>query len=326
MKPNTHLFKEKLKEIEKSDWVGNRAWWLKFVFHFTNIHNAVQILQSERLCSRNLAAKEELMKTDNASEEVMRVTEDKWKNYVRFYFRPRTPTQYYNEGFKTRKMIESSGLTAHCPVPVFFLFDSLSMLSMDGSYFTYGNLARSPEVYYEGKDFKEMPFQNIYHDDWKGFDDKIIFNRHAELIVENECQLNHLKYIVCRSQAEKETLVSLYNNFQGNVVEPHKIIVRPRLNMFYRKCFYIEKVSLGIDSIEIKFNKGEYFDEKYKLLIELYKINTDELITWKNDEFPPQTSLKLKFKEERPEYVLTIYIEDHIAYKSQYVYEYPLPF
>lgn len=79
---------------------GKAKQWCRYAFHYTDISNAVEILSSGMLYSRNLALKAELMHNDNASRQVIDCTKSDVTDCVRFYFRPLTPTQYYNEGFK----------------------------------------------------------------------------------------------------------------------------------------------------------------------------------------------------------------------------------
>src|SRR5665213_3437916 len=73
-----------------------RNWWPTFLFHFTDIQNAVGILTDGKLLARSKGA----ITTDIASKQVIDHTDSEWKDYVRFYLRPRTPTQYKNEGFR----------------------------------------------------------------------------------------------------------------------------------------------------------------------------------------------------------------------------------
>lgn len=101
------------------------------------------------------------MVTDNASLDVLRNTDEEWKKYVRLYFRPRTPTQNNNEGFRPEFYRENN---AHCPVPVYFLFSSKKLLSRKNVYFSKKGLANyGSKVYSDFKRFKELPFELIYH-------------------------------------------------------------------------------------------------------------------------------------------------------------------
>jgi len=81
---------------------AKRKYWPRFAFHFTDILNAVSILKTGAIVSRNYAQQNGIMINDNASSSVIENTSASVENNVRLYFRPRTPTQYYNEGFQTK--------------------------------------------------------------------------------------------------------------------------------------------------------------------------------------------------------------------------------
>ncbi|MFC6290159.1 DarT ssDNA thymidine ADP-ribosyltransferase family protein [Levilactobacillus angrenensis] len=86
--------------------------WPRFAYHFTDILNAVNILKEEHIYSRNYAIQNGLMRNDNASNQVISQTSSDVGNYVRLYFRPKTPTQFYNEGFQVKSSRKSYMLTA----------------------------------------------------------------------------------------------------------------------------------------------------------------------------------------------------------------------
>lgn len=196
-KQNARLIRQYLATLKKQGWMGTaRSWWPDHVFHVTDILNAVQILREGALLSRTEALARELMETDNASPQIISQTEDRWKDYVRLYLRPRTPTHYQSEGFRPADL---RSYDAHCPVPVCLLFDSYSVLSRSDTQFTDGNLASSPNVYSEASDLQKIPFEYVYHD--SRFEpeerDKIIFHRNAEVIVPGELDLGSLRFIGC---------------------------------------------------------------------------------------------------------------------------------
>ena len=71
-----------------------------YAYHYTDATNAKNILTEGFLYSRQQVVARNLMRNDNASSGVISHTVDSSKDYVRFYFRPLTPTQFYNEGYK----------------------------------------------------------------------------------------------------------------------------------------------------------------------------------------------------------------------------------
>jgi hypothetical protein len=55
--------------------LGNLDWWPRYVYHFTDVHNAANILQNGYLYSRTKAANRGLMKVDNASPDIIEQTQ-----------------------------------------------------------------------------------------------------------------------------------------------------------------------------------------------------------------------------------------------------------
>ena len=95
------------------------SWWPKFAFHYTDVTNAVSILSSGFLYSRADATHLRVMENDNASRQVIDMTDSAVVSKVRFYFRPLTPTQYYNEGYKHPALRYDGDENANVPVPIF---------------------------------------------------------------------------------------------------------------------------------------------------------------------------------------------------------------
>lgn len=131
--------------------LGNLSWWPRYLYHFTDVQNAANILQTGYLYSRHEAQRQGMMTVDNASPTVIQQTLAEHYQYVRLYFRPRTPTQYLNEGIRPLSQRELGG--AHCPVPVFFCFDALSVLSQSETLFSNGNMGSNRVEYDNSRDF-----------------------------------------------------------------------------------------------------------------------------------------------------------------------------
>jgi hypothetical protein len=210
-KTDEKAFIDYIDSLKNERWLDkSRSWWPRFIFHFTNIDNAIQILECGHLKCRSELEKSGGMATDNASETIIQQTSDRWKDYVRMYFRPRTPTQHNNEGYRPEGQRE---LSSHCPVPVYFLFDSKQLLTRKNVYFSKGSLASgtTTEIYSDSTSFKEIPFKYVYHDSrFDPYDrDDIIYHRQAEVVVPDQLDFDNLKGIFCRSEAEYQTLLEL---------------------------------------------------------------------------------------------------------------------
>ncbi len=298
---------------------GYQSWWHKFLFHYTDISNIISILNSGKLYSRNKALELGLMQNDNADDDVIGNTGLSAKDYVRFYFGALTPTQYHNEGFKSRNKIQHN---AHCPVPVFLLFDFVKLLAREDSKFSSGNIASSGvDIYNEIEDLNQLEFENIYHRGSTFHESNprhITYCRHAEVLIPNELNIyDYIKYVFVRSEAEKQTL--LYH-LDSNTKQKLEQKIRIHTNgLFYADRFYIENIRLDDDMFHISFSKAtsDRFDFVFNIT------NNDTGLNYKEEI--PQVSLESKtvtFKI-KSEYVsknmsLEIKIDGSLAYEHNF--------
>lgn len=59
-------------------------WWTRYAFHYTHVSNAANILTSGQLLSRDSALELHVMDNDNASRQVIDVTQRHVTSRVRF--------------------------------------------------------------------------------------------------------------------------------------------------------------------------------------------------------------------------------------------------
>jgi hypothetical protein len=124
------------------------------IYHFTHLFNVLEVLKSRKILSRNRALELSKLKFDSAGGVVGRTA--KAHSFARFYYRPSTPTQFYNECLgwdcdmtihqgNKEKSYYSKALTLglpKCPIPVFLEFDLKEVLSKMSSlcYYSDGNM------------------------------------------------------------------------------------------------------------------------------------------------------------------------------------------
>lgn len=134
-----------------------------YIYHFTHMYNAVEVIRSRKILSRDRAEELGLLKYDSAGSVVTR--SNLAHPYARFYFRPCTPTQYYNEalgadsrlGYYNKrgewksKYPKAIGLgLPKCPIPIFFRFDLEEVLALipERCYYSDRNMqSNNPHVY-----------------------------------------------------------------------------------------------------------------------------------------------------------------------------------
>ncbi|KHD89032.1 MAG: hypothetical protein OM95_06165 [Bdellovibrio sp. ArHS] len=255
-KPDAQEICDSIDCLREELWLGDsRKWWPKYLVHFTDIKNAIQIISEGKLLSRSALGSRGGIPLDVANQEIIGSTRSAVTEHVRLYFKPRPPMQYQIEGFRP------SRTDKHCPVPVVFLFDSKAVLSLANSKFSAGNLASSnATLMSSADDFIQLPFKDIYHD--QAFhpnmdsDDrqKIIFHRHAEVVVPDQLPLDgFLRNIWCRSKAEKETLVH-HLSYKAWKKYKDKIGANPKYPLFYERWTFIKDVQLSKEKIVVKFH------------------------------------------------------------------------
>lgn len=195
--------------IEKNCEKYYPAWWPKYAYHFTDVTNIIGILSLGMLYSRAQATRKGVMGNDNASKQVIDMTATRTTSYARFYFRPLTPTQYNNEGFKHIQLRYDGDINANIPVAIFLIFDLESLLKTEGVLFSAeGQAGYGKPLFYGEKAFARLPFDKIYSDG--PCDSDTIRYRHAEILCPDYYAIDgSLRMIVCRNECEKATLLNL---------------------------------------------------------------------------------------------------------------------
>ena len=330
MKPDTDEIRDCLANLAKQDWLRRteRRWWPQFVFHYTDIRNAVRILQEGYLYSRKYLEDHDRVVVSSGSFSVLAGTNTDIKDCVRLYFRPKTPTQYYAEGIRSQVALLASRFSdAHCPVPVFFLFDSTEVLSRDDCRFSDGNLgSHRAQTFSTADELEQLPWKKIYHTGWIDYSEAessdIVFHRHAEVIVPRKLDLSSLRYIYCRSDAERKTLLHLLpmhlrDRYQG------KIVATARSDLFYRQQTFIETVRLSSDAVYVRFSPETRSPGPFRLRVDLeagFLRNSGEV-----EEFRLREPYVLKIPLSATSYTIRLSLDDHLAYANRYE-ETELPF
>ena len=248
--------REHLAALKSAAWLGTaRRWWPDYLFHCTDVRNVVSILNSGALLSRVQAEQYGSLRVDIAAPEIIAHTDARLRDYVRLYFRPRTPAQYNNEGFKPKGQWRYN---SHCPVPVYLLFDAFAVLSRADSVFTDGNAAAARVSPNSSAEYlRQIPFELVYHDSPIYSSDRnqnIVYHRNAEVLVPQRLGLESLRWIVCRSQAEYETL--LYLLPPGAYARWVSMVsVQPNLHLFNNYWTFVQRVEMSSQRLLFRFNQ-----------------------------------------------------------------------
>lgn len=143
-----------------------------YIYHFTHLFNAIEIIKSRRILSRNRAEGH----FSNAAGKLVE-RRSTAHDFARFYFRPQTPTQFYNECLGWDSSLRTSWGQSYfpkaldlglpkCPMPVFFKFDLEEVVNKmsDKCYYSTGNMQTNwASVIKVDKDPKRIKTEYLYY-------------------------------------------------------------------------------------------------------------------------------------------------------------------
>lgn len=265
-------------------------WWATHAFHFTALENAISILKSGVLYSRIKAEQNSLMHNENASRAVISVTDSEVLSYARFYFRPLTPTQYHNEGYKHPQLrYDIQG--ANISIPVFFVFRLNSLLSDNKTAFSCRSKAgHNNEILAGVEKFARLNFEQIYtHSPMSNPEEEKKY-RQAEVLYPDAYKIDDsLEVILCRSEVERNTLLKKLKEEDQKTYEKYKSLIKVgKKNVFENNGFFVKSVSYCRGSLAISindsFNKKDYTNRQMKKnkVTELSPMQAKFLYEWKD--------------------------------------------
>ena len=218
-----------------------------YIYHFTHLFNAIEVIKSRKILSRDRAEELGLLKFDSAGSVVTR--SNLAHPYARFYFRPCTPTQYYNEalgadsqlGYYNKrgewksKYPKAIGLgLPKCPIPVFFRFDIEEVLAQmpELCFYSDRNMqSNNPNVYAVMAHPNHLGVEELYSTMQDAFEasiasgeynrsvhlneiEKVMHYSQQEFLVKSEFDFSKLKslLIICYDKQYTEFLRELFKD------------------------------------------------------------------------------------------------------------------
>jgi hypothetical protein len=298
--------------------LADRSWWPRYVYHHTDVTNAVRILESGELLSRAEAERRRVLAVDAAPKGVIDQTSAAHLEYARLYFRPRTPTQYHCEGIRPvgRRWTDSKGHTAHCPVPVFFAFHTVPLLCRDDVEVSNGNMGKSGVQHDVTQSFFEsIPFADVFHSGpiARVDLDRVIFHRNAEVLVPRSLPLGpELAFVACRSIGEQMTLLHLLRPDVRSKWQ-HSIGRLGYDAMFERKWLFVERIGVEDNIVVFRFNPNATTTGPFHARFEYREATSALLRVWDEKVFHVQHPLRLRLDgAERGE--ARLYLDDCLAF------------
>lgn len=307
------------KRLEAGFAYPYRSKWPAHLFHHAPLENAVRILQTGAIKSR--VDSEGQRPADVAAAGVIDNRREAHQS-ARLYFRPRNPTQFNIEGI--RKPADCRyGANAHAPVLVMFILDAKSVLRQPGTKFCDRNAQLGATEFSDNEEwFSAIPFEKVYHEG--AYQDQTIKDhRCAEVLASSPLQLaDSLKWVCCRSEAERDTLLDLVG-WQTRRAWRDKISVSDDLRVFEKKYPFVQEVTISARGITIRINPRVGDRADIDLAVTVHLNGEDQKINFRNTAIQPSppdgTRWLISGPLEDGFYRVRVHIEGHLAYDSELV-------
>ena len=297
-----------------------RRWWPRWMFRSDHVENAADILNCGLLLSREEAERRNVITHDSAGVTFIDELSPKQRRFVRLYFRPRTPTQYANEGIRPASKIEYG---AHMPVPVYMLFSS-RLLAQERVSFSRGRLTLNSEIGHTVDFLRSIRFDDVYHDSGVGARGpqrraEILNARHSEVLVRDELDLHHLRYIFCRSKPERDTLLDLLDKEAESKWVDNILVDQGDKGLFHKRGTFLQECELEEDRCSFKFYDNIRSDWRgpFDLKIRFSAPSWNQRFRDKNYTVGSDR-LKLRFKDPHPDYRVRVSLNGDLSYQSEF--------
>ena len=167
--------------------------------------------------------------------------------------------------------------------------------------------------------FENLPFRDIYHNSSLGEDEKrlIVSRRHAEVIVPNRLDLESLRYIWCRSEAEKETLISLLSHHQLTQWS-HKIFHGKKYDLFFSRWSYVDRAEVSNTRVQFNFNRNTVTPGPFDLRCRIIDHDTGRDSQTLKNRFMVRNKIRQRFNRRLENYTVELYIDEFLGYRTSY--------
>ncbi|MBD5287430.1 MAG: DUF4433 domain-containing protein [Bacteroides sp.] len=235
------------------------------IYHFTHLANAIKIIKTGKIQSRNAAQGS----FDNSAGSNVHRTH-KAHSFARFYFTTGTPTQFYNEclgkdkGDRYYLSAYRNGLPK-CPFPVFFVMELKEVLQANKNkcWYSTGNMQKDATKFYRVfDDPNKIDGINVYDPYDKSA-------KQQEFLVENELVLENIKslHIYCFDQEQYDLLMTAVEGSQlSSRVHDHAY------GLFLREN---KKLTVNLTPAHIRIEAKDYIGE-YHFVVDAPDHNLDK--------------------------------------------------
>jgi ssDNA thymidine ADP-ribosyltransferase, DarT len=205
-------------------------------------------------------------------------------------------------------------------MPIVMVFSSVPILSADGTEFTEGNAATSGTPNGDDLAFlRRIPFEKVYHDSAFSASERasIVYRRCAEVLVPIELDLTNLKRLVCRSQAEHETLLNMLSERARNVYATQ---IGVAANAHHKRWTFVESVDLSNERVIIRFSPTTRSPGPFDARVVFTNAAGVQIGHWEGHEYMANGTLKFNLGSigNPTSYGIKVTLDGNLAYRGRY--------
>lgn len=197
----------------------------------------------------------------------------------------------------------------------------MSILTRQDTQFSASSLARAgARADVSATAFTNLPFEKIYHDGAFAAQhrEEIVGCRQAEIVVPGSLDLTALKFIWCRSQAEKTTFLHLLSD-ESRRQWADKVFEGKKYHLFHTRWTFVERADLSGQDMIFFFNPSTETPGPFPLRITVRIPGAQEPLSYEDAAFIANTKLALKFRTPCTHYTVEVRLDDVLAYQNSFV-------
>lgn len=248
--------------------------------------------------------------------------------FARLYFRPRTPTQYQVEGIRRNGDFYLNNSANHVPLLYMFLFSTESVLTLPNTHFSNGNM-QSPNTTFGHTEqfFNSIAFEKVFHEGSFSANEKdqILKSRCAEVLAQSPLDLaQHLKFVLCRSDAERNTLLHSCGAIGAGL--KNRVRTFSEVGIFQSEFPYVRSVDLNAEHCLIEISpRRDGKPISFEMIV--FGAQDQRIQELNSVQIDPAKRLRVNFSQSlmNGSYRLEMKIDGQTAYKNEHVVD-DLPF
>ncbi len=132
-----------------------------------------------------------------------------------------------------------------------------------------------------------------------------------------------MKYVWCRSQAEKSTLLYLLGS-DAKRSWADKVFEGKKGDLFFARWTFIERADLSATNMVFFFNPSTQTPGPFELRVRVTVPGRTDPLVYEHPSFTANSKLQLLFKQNWQRYIVDVTLDGTLAYRNEFIERDPL--